>query len=79
MPVAGTKNWTSVDKASIVRPLSEQPNQKSNQIKFSVQKNDQELMEYVRQKIVSRGARGINGLKRVFKIMDDDDSKSLDQ
>jgi hypothetical protein len=36
-------------------------------------------MEYVRQKIVSRGARGINGLKRVFKIMDDDDSKSLDQ
>jgi Ca2+-binding EF-hand superfamily protein len=40
--------------------------------------NDQELLEQVRNKIVSRGARGINGIKRVFKIMDDNDSKTLD-
>jgi hypothetical protein len=40
--------------------------------------NDQELLEAVRNKIVSRGARGINGIKRVFKIMDDNDSKTLD-
>jgi Ca2+-binding EF-hand superfamily protein len=40
--------------------------------------NDQELVEAVRNKIVSRGARGINGIKRVFKIMDDNDSKTLD-
>jgi Ca2+-binding EF-hand superfamily protein len=32
----------------------------------------------VRQKIVSRGARGINGIRRIFKIMDDNNSKSLD-
>lgn len=31
-----------------------------------------------REKLRSRGARGIIGLKRVFKIMDDNDSKSLD-
>ena len=42
-------------------------------------KSDEELLEYVRGKIVSRGARGINGLRRVFKIMDDDNSKSLDR
>ncbi len=35
-------------------------------------------MNLVREKIVSRGARGINGIKRVFKIMDDNDSKTLD-
>jgi calcyphosin len=33
----------------------------------------------VREKIISRGARGINGIKRVFKIMDDDQSKALDR
>lgn len=27
---------------------------------------------------MARGARGINGIKRVFKIMDDNDSKTLD-
>jgi Ca2+-binding EF-hand superfamily protein len=32
----------------------------------------------VRQKIISRGARGINGIQRIFKIMDDNNSKSLD-
>jgi len=36
------------------------------------------MVESVRQKIISRGARGINGIKRVFKIMDDNDSKTLD-
>jgi hypothetical protein len=41
-------------------------------------KRDKELLEEVRQKIVARGARGINGIKRVFKIMDDNNSKTLD-
>lgn len=33
----------------------------------------------MRDKIKQRGARGIIGLQRVFKIMDDDNSKSLDR
>ncbi len=40
-------------------------------------RSDEELIEYVRGKVIARGARGINGLRRVFKIMDDDGSKSL--
>ena len=35
------------------------------------------LIKLFRDKIKSRGARGIIGLQRVFKIMDDDNSKSL--
>ena len=35
------------------------------------------MLHLVRSKIVARGARGINGLKKSFKIMDDDSSGSL--
>jgi Ca2+-binding EF-hand superfamily protein len=40
-------------------------------------KSNDELLSYLRNKVVSRGARGINGLRRVFRIMDDDGSKAL--
>lgn len=40
---------------------------------------DKQLLNTVREKIISRGARGINGIKRVFKIMDDNESKTLDK
>lgn len=46
---------------------------------FTAEKTDKELMATVREKIIARGARGINGIKRVFKIMDDNESKSLDR
>lgn len=36
-----------------------------------------ELVDAFRQKILQRGARSIIGIARVFKIMDDDNSKSL--
>ena len=36
-----------------------------------------ELVEAFRKKILSRGAKSIIGIGRVFKIMDDDNSKSL--
>lgn len=41
--------------------------------------SDKDLLNQVREKIISRGARGINGIKRVFKIMDDNESKTLDR
>jgi calcyphosin len=35
------------------------------------------LAEALKNKLASRGARGMIGLQRQFKIMDDDNSKSL--
>lgn len=37
------------------------------------------MMEIFRDRIKSRGARGIVGLQRMFKIMDDDESRCLSQ
>lgn len=39
----------------------------------------EELAEAMRTKLVSRGARGFIGLQRQFKIMDDNNSRSLDK
>jgi hypothetical protein len=48
-----------------------------SQNKFSYT-TDAELLERVRQRIQARGARGIIGIGKSFKIMDDDNSGSLD-
>lgn len=44
-----------------------------------IKNSDDQLVEKFRERLASRGARGIIGLGRVFKIMDDDNSKTLDQ
>lgn len=43
-----------------------------------IQKNDDELVTVFRAKLAARGARGILGMQRIFKIMDDNDSGTLD-
>ena len=76
---AGQQNWSTIGKGGNVRSMNDVPN--SEKYAKPVQyrdTSDEALMKEVRSKIVSRGARGINGIKRVFKIMDDDNSKSLD-
>jgi hypothetical protein len=35
-------------------------------------------VELFKQKLASRGARGIFGIQRVFKVMDDNNSGTLD-
>lgn len=42
-------------------------------------RSPEELSEALRSKLVSRGARGFIGLQRQFKIMDDNNSRSLDK
>lgn len=39
---------------------------------------EKQLCEVMRKKLAARGARGIQGLGRSFRIADDDNSKSLD-
>lgn len=39
----------------------------------------EQLAEALKNKLATRGARGLIGLQRQFKIMDDDNSKSLDK
>lgn len=41
--------------------------------------NANEVIDKVRAKLASRGARGIIGMGKQFKIFDDDNSRSLDQ
>ncbi len=48
-------------------------------MKSSQSRNPEALAEALKNKLASRGARGIIGLQRQFKIMDDDNSKSLNQ
>jgi len=67
-------------KASGIQSSTEQAYPASNKPNYNVVNNpDKQLMHQVREKIISRGARGINGIKRIFKIMDDNDSKTLDR
>ena len=83
MQAAGVAAWSNLGKAGNIQAEKDVPayqryakyNQATN---YNQPLNDQELLEAVRNKIVSRGARGINGIKRVFKIMDDNNSKTLD-
>jgi Ca2+-binding EF-hand superfamily protein len=82
-PAGGKANWSSPDKQANVISQSQippyQPPGSSNKLNFQTEKSDKQLLHEVREKIISRGARGINGIKRIFKIMDDDNSKALDK
>jgi hypothetical protein len=43
-----------------------------------IQHTDDELVVMFRQMLAQRGARGIFGIQRIFKIMDDNNSGTLD-
>jgi len=43
-----------------------------------IQKTEDEMVVMFRSKLAQRGARGILGMQRVFKVMDDNNSGSLD-
>lgn len=43
-----------------------------------VQHSDEELVQLFKQKLSNRGVRGIFGMSRVFKVMDDNNSGTLD-
>jgi hypothetical protein len=43
-----------------------------------VKNSDEQLVKMFRDKLAQRGARGMLGLQRVFKVMDDNGSGTLD-
>ena len=43
-----------------------------------IQHKDDELVTLFREKLASRGARGILGMQRIFKIMDDNHNGTLE-
>ena len=43
-----------------------------------IQKSDDELTTAFRDKLAARGARGVLGMQRIFKVMDDNGSGTLD-
>jgi len=45
---------------------------------LGVNASEAKIMEHIRKRIAARGARGIAGISKKFKIADDDGSKSLD-
>jgi Ca2+-binding EF-hand superfamily protein len=70
----GTNDWSTSNRPSTAKPKEEA----KTVIKQGGAYTDENLMDLFRNKILSRGARGIIGLARLFKIIDDDNSKSLD-
>jgi len=50
---------------------------KTAQVQYRDQQRFDEVIEAIRQKLASRGARGIIGLGRQFRLMDDDNSGEL--
>ncbi|CAG9332419.1 unnamed protein product [Blepharisma stoltei] len=66
--------------ASIFGPDSSVGKQISPQkvLRPSEQQRAEELLEAIREKLITRGSRGLLGLARQFKIMDDNDSGTLE-
>jgi hypothetical protein len=53
--------------------------QRHTGVKYSgIQHSDDDLVKLFRDKLASRGARGILGMQRIFKIMDDNRNGTLE-
>jgi len=78
----GTKGWASEqprakqDNNIFNRPA---PKKVEAEVGIPANANEAKIMEHIRTKIGARGARGIQGIGRKFKIADDNNSKTLDK
>ena len=79
----GTKGWASENaqpRAKGDNNIFNRPALKSQQKDQGLggKASDQDVILHLRAKIAARGARGLMGLAKKFKIADDNNSKSLD-
>jgi Ca2+-binding EF-hand superfamily protein len=70
---SGTLDYNEFTNVVFGRPQTAQ----SRPATASVNQSPEQLAESLKEKLAKRGAKGIIGLQRQFKIMDDDNSKSL--
>lgn len=80
----GTKGW-SADSTSQPRAKGDNnifnrpaPGQPKKEASLAAGSSDQEVVGHIRQRLAARGARGIMGMQRKFKIADDNNSRTLD-
>ena len=73
MQSAGSSAWAQKTDGSVTGNVKGQNPQKD------MSYSDKQLLEVFAEKLASRGARGIIGLQRQFKIFDDDGSHDLDE
>jgi hypothetical protein len=76
---SGTLDYNEFSSAVFGRPMTSTSNASRPVGAASASMNPEQLAEALKQKIASRGSKGIIGLQRQFKIMDDDNSKSLNK
>ena len=81
MPVAGARGWDRNNPmgAQDFAPGRRRPNTGAQQQQQKSYPTNEELLTRVRQRITSRGARGIIGIAKSFRIMDDNHSETLDK
>jgi Ca2+-binding EF-hand superfamily protein len=69
----------TLDYAEFSNGLFGRPQTASSRPSTSGGASPEQLAESLKNKLATRGARGLIGLQRQFKIMDDDNSKSLNK
>jgi Ca2+-binding EF-hand superfamily protein len=78
----GTKGWSNQEpRAKQDNNIFNRPAPKKVEAEPGIPANANEakIMEHIRAKIAARGARGLAGIQKKFKIADDNDSKTLDK
>ena len=76
MPAAGMSCWTNVRRRGLDSNLFNREVKKPAAV-MEGSHSDKELLGIFRDRVLARGTRGLVGLRRTFKIFDDDGSKTL--
>ena len=76
MPAAGMSCWTNVRRRGLDSNLFNREVKKPAAV-METSHSDKQLLGIFRDRVLARGTRGLVGLRRTFKIFDDDGSKTL--
>ena len=76
----GTKGWGAQPRAKGDNNIfgRTEPKAAAKEVGIAANAKEADIIEHIRKRIAARGARGISGIGKKFKIADDNNSKSLD-